>query len=219
MSKRGQQSRQIALFVEGDTERGDAHRQTLPIFLHKWIDPRLPLQNRVGIQAIKFQGVSNYLDDLATKIELHLTQRKANFVVGLVDLYGLPPNRFDFSRCESVADKIAVARNTIKRLVPTAFLPRFRQHFSVHEVEAWLLAYPERFPPEVRSQIMKRKPEEVNFDEPPAKFIQRLLGRKYKKTVFAKNVFPFVDPQIAIDKCPYLKSLADDLLEIARRLQ
>lgn len=66
----------------------------------------------------------------------------------------------------------------------------------------------------------RRPPEEVNFDEPPAKFLKRLLrGRGYKKTVTAKNIFPFVDPRVAVDKCPYLAALAADLLEIARRLQ
>ncbi len=40
-----------------------------------------------------------------------------------------------------------------------------------------------------------------------------------QKTVAAKNIFPFVDPQVAIDKCPHLKRLAGDMLEVARRLQ
>jgi len=34
----------------------------------------------------------------------------------------------------------------------------------------------------------------------------------------ARNIFPFVDPRIAIDKCPFLRLLANDLLEIAKRL-
>lgn len=59
----------------------------------------------------------------------------------------------------------------------------------------------------------------MNSNEPPAKFLKRILDGRYKKTVYAKNLFPIVDPQIAIDKCPFLKLLADDLLEIAKRLQ
>ncbi len=219
MVKRRQKSRRIALFVEGDTERGDARQKTLPKFFHNWLDPQLPAQCNVGIQAVKFQGVSNYLDDLPKMVELHLTQRRANFVVGLVDLYGLPPDRFDFTACTSVRDKVIVARKVIKETIPAEFANRFRQHFSVHEVEAWLLAYPERFPANVRHQITKRPPEDVNFNEPPAKFLKRILGGAYKKTVYAKNIFPFVDPQIAIHKCPFLRRLASDLLDIARRLQ
>lgn len=219
MAKLHQKSRRIALFVEGDTERGDARRKTLPQFFHKWLDPQLPEQSRVGIQAINFRGVSNYLDDLPKAVEFHLTERRANFVFGLVDLYGLPPDRFDFSDCTNVREKVVVARKVIRDIIPTEFAKRFRQHFSVHEIEAWLLAYPERFPAEVRSQITKRRPEEVNFKEPPAKFLKRILGGAYKKTVYAKKIFPFVDPTIAIEKCPFLRLLADDLLDIAKRLQ
>jgi hypothetical protein len=212
-----QKSRRIALFVEGDTERGDSRRKTLPVFFHKWLDPQLPEHGKVGIQAVRFQGVSNYLDDLAKKVELYLTEGRANFVVGLVDLYGLPPGRVDLSACATVREKVIAARRTIRALVPAEFANRFRQHFAVHEVEAWLLAYPERFPAEKRSQITKRPPEEVNFNEPPAKFLKRVLG-SYQKTVYARNIFPFVDPQIAIDNCPFLRLLASDLLEIAKRL-
>jgi len=216
---RRQRTRRIALFVEGDTERGDARRKTLPQFFHKWLDPQLPAQGKVAIQAIKFQGVSEYLDELPTAVELHLTQRRANIVFGLVDLYGLPPERFDFSGCASVQEKVTAARKIIRSLVPAEFAGRFRQHFAVHEVEAWLLAYPERFPANVRARIKKRRPEEVNFNEPPAKFLKRIMGGTYKKTVYAKNIFPQVEPQTAIDQCPFLRRMANDLLEVARRLQ
>lgn len=213
MAKLQQKLRRIALFVEGETE------QTLPHFFHHWLDPQLPEQSKVGIQAVKFQGVSNYLDDLPKKVELHLTERRADFVFGLVDLYGLPPDRFDFSKCDTVKEKVIAARKVIRQLVPAEFANRFRQHFAVHEVEAWLLAYPQKFPEKIRTQIKKRQPEDVNFNEPPAKFLKKLMGGKYMKTVYAKNVFPFVDPQIAIDKCPFLRRLASDLLDVANRLQ
>lgn len=211
MAKGHTQTRRIALFVEGDTEHG-----ALKAFFHNWLDAQLPKHERVGIQPVKFQGVSNYLDDLPKKVELQLEGR-ADFVFGLVDLYGLPPDRFDFAQCTNVKEKVIEARKTIKKLIPAKYASRFRQHFAVHEVEAWLLAYPELFPAEVRSQFTKRRPEDVNFREPPAKFLKRILGR-YQKTVFSRNKFPAVDPQIAIDKCPYLRLLADDLLAIAKRL-
>jgi Domain of unknown function (DUF4276) len=68
------------------------------------------------------------------------------------------------------------------------------------------------------AQIARRPPEAVNFNEPPAKFLKRILGR-YKKTTTAMNLFPSVDPQVAIDRCPHLKVLAEDLLRVARILQ
>ncbi|HLJ12471.1 MAG TPA: hypothetical protein VKU82_14855 [Planctomycetaceae bacterium] len=58
-----EKSRRIALFVEGDSERGDARRATLPDFFHRWLDPQLPQFSKVGITAKKFCGISNYLDD------------------------------------------------------------------------------------------------------------------------------------------------------------
>ena len=219
MGGRQTQKRRIALFVEGDSERGDARRKTLPVFFHKWLDPQLPALSKVGIQAIKFQGVSDFLDNVGKKVELYLTEQRANFVVGLVDLYGIPPDRIDLSKSGTIIEKVSAARKHIRSLVAPEFRDRFRQHFAVHEIEAWLLAYPGKWPVEVREQIQKRPPEQVNFKEPPAKFLKRILGGKYKKTVYAKNLFPAVDPQIAIDKCPFLKLRAEDLLEISKRIQ
>ena len=219
MARAAPRMRRIALFVEGDSERGDARRKTLPEFFHKWLDPKLPTSSKVGIRAVRFQGVSDFLADVGPKVELYLTERRANFIVGLVDLYGLPPDRIDLSKCTSTCEKVIAARKHIRELVPRKFRDRFHQHFAVHEIEAWLLAYPERWPPNVRDQIRKRPPEQVNFTEPPAKFLKRILGGRYKKTVHAKNLFPTVDPQVAVDHCPFLKLLADDLLEIANRLQ
>jgi hypothetical protein len=218
MTSPRQPSRRIVLFVEGDTERGDARRKTLPSFLHRWLDPQLPKGSRVGITAVKFQGVSNYLDDLAQKLALYLDEGRSNSVFGLVDLYGLPTNRIDLSSHAAVRDEVQAARKFIRSLVPQFYQNRFRQHFAVHEVEAWLLAYPEHWPPKVRAQISKRLPEQVNFDEPPARFLKRLVGGRYKKKTHAMNLFPKIDPQIAIDKCPFLQLFAQDLLQVARRL-
>jgi len=213
-----QKSRQIALFVEGDTERGEARRRTLPRFIHNWLDPQLPEGRRVGITPVKFQGVSNYLDGLQRKIALYLDDGRANFVVGLVDLYGIPASRIDLSQYTTVKDKIIAARGYMRSIVPKEYRDRFRQHFAVHEVEAWLLAYPEEWPPEVRDQITRRAPEQIDLTEPPAKFLKRIVGR-YKKTTTAMNLFPKVNPQVAIDKCPFLRQFMEDLLLLAKLLQ
>ncbi len=218
MARDHQKSRQIALFVEGDTERGEARRRTLPGFIHNWLDPQLPQGRRVGITPVKFQGVSNYLDGLQKKVALYLDDGRANFVVGLVDLCGIPASRIDLSQYATVKDKIVAARAHMRSIVPKEYRDRFRQHFAVHEVEAWLLAYPEEWPAAVRDQITRRAPEQVDLTEPPAKFLKRILGR-YKKTTTAMNLFPKVDPQVAIDKCPFLRQFMEDLLSLARLLQ
>lgn len=142
MDNSRQKARRIGLFVEGDTECGDARQSTLPVFFHKWLDPQLSADARVGLTAVKFQGVSNYLDDLSQKVALYLDEGRVNFVVGLVDLYGLPPGHIDLSKFSTVTDKVSAARDDINGLVGKPYRDRFRQHFAVHEVEAWLLEYP-----------------------------------------------------------------------------
>ena len=219
MSKLSQRARRVALFVEGDTERGEARRRTLSAFFHRWLDPQLLPASKVGITPVKFQGVSNYLDGLPQKVALYLDDGRANFVFGLIDLYGIPVSRIDLSKYSTIQEKVEAGRAYIRALVPQEYRERFRQHFAVHEIEAWLLAYPEQWPAEVRSQITKRPPEQVNFNEPPAKFLKRILGGRYKKTTTAMNVFPRVDPQGAINQCPHLKHLVEDLLAVARLLQ
>jgi len=206
-------ARRIVLFVEGPSEHA------LAAFFHNWLDAQLPELQRVGIKPVAFPGVSEYLKSFPKKLENLLDTRGANFVFGLLDLYGLRPEHVDLSHCATVDHKVAEARKVIHQKVPPRLKDRFCQHFAVHELEAWLLAYPERWPADVRQQIETRSPEAVNFEEPPANFLRRILGRRYKKTVCARNIFPNVDPRVAIGKCPYLRRLAEDMLEVARRLQ
>jgi len=206
-------ARRIVLFVEGPSEHA------LAAFFHNWLDRQLPELQRVGIKPVAFQGVTEYLKSFPKKLESLLDKRGANFVFGLLDLYGLPPEHVDLSRCTTLDDKVGEARKVIHQKVPRRLKNRFRQHFAVHELEAWLLAYPEQWPADVRQEIEKRPPEAVDFDEHPAKFLRRILGRRYKKTVCARNIFPNVDPRVAIGKCPYLRRLAKDMLKVARQLQ
>lgn len=202
----------IALFVEGETERA------LPEFLHRWIDPQLAAGSKVGIRPVSFSGVSNYLDELALKAEMYLTRNGCQVVVGLVDLYGLPPDRIDLRHQRTVGDKVRAARAYVRSLVPAHLRAQFRQHFAVHETEALLLAYPGEWPPAIRAAITKRPPEEVNFDEPPAALLKRLLGGRYKKTVYARNILGRVDPSVAVASCPYFRLFVEDLLVVAKAL-
>ncbi len=181
-------TRRIALLVEGETERGDARQKTLPVFFHNWLDPQLPAQRRVGIVPVRFQGVSDFLDKVGRETESTIDLGKADAVFGLIDLYGLPRDRIDLSIYGSVHEKIAAARATVLELVPARIRPQFHQHFAVHEVEAWMLAYPDRWPAQVRDRIRARDPESVNFNEPPAQFLKRILGR-YKKVVAQRTCF------------------------------
>src|SRR5258708_39616367 len=113
-------NRRIALFVEGKTERA------VPQFLHRWLDPQLPAAGKVGIRSVRFEGIGNYLDDVAQKVEIYLRERRANVVVGLVDLYGLPPNRINLSALTTLRDKVRAAGTYIRNLVPAHLRPYLR---------------------------------------------------------------------------------------------
>jgi hypothetical protein len=144
MSKLSQRARRVALFVEGDTERGEARRRTLSAFFHRWLDPQLPSASKVGITPVKFQGVSNYLDDLPQKVALYLDDGRANFVFGLIDLYGIPVSNCPKTGCNprkiqdlrAFSDSYLVGsifRSTARfkrrsRLAGPVFAPWFHKH-------------------------------------------------------------------------------------------
>lgn len=97
----------------------------------------------------------------------------------------------------------------------------FFQFFAVHEVEAWLLSQPEIFPSNIRNAFPGKivQPETVNFDEPPAKLLDRLYRqytkRTYKKVVNGKELFDKLDPAVAYEKCRRLRELLDKMLDLA----
>jgi hypothetical protein len=99
---------------------------------------------------------------------------------------------------------------------------RFKVFFAVHEVEAWLLSNPELFPAPIRKALPAKvqQPETVNFDEPPAKLLQRLYWEKskrtYKKLTGGKALFDQLDPQAVYDKCPRFRQMMDTMLQLAR---
>jgi len=98
---------------------------------------------------------------------------------------------------------------------------KYFQFFAVHETEAWLLSDSGIFPSECRNVLDKIKlPEAVNFDEPPAKLLERLYPlytrRKYKKVTHGKELFDNLNPNTAYAKCPKLKALLDKMLELAQ---
>jgi hypothetical protein len=100
--------------------------------------------------------------------------------------------------------------------------PKFRQHFAVHETEAWLLADPEVLPREVCKALPAKisRPETINFNEPPASLLNRTyrerLGKGYRKAIDGPNLFQSLSPDRAYEKCPALKALLDDMLSLAQ---
>lgn len=200
------------LFVEGYTED-----KSLPQFLKKWLDPRLI--KPVGVKTVRFEGWQELLKDAPLKAAMHLNgPARADIiaVISLLDLYGptfYPPDilapraRYDWGK---------------KHIETITNNSKFFHFFAVHEIESWLLSDPSIFPLEVKKALPKKsqKPETVNFNEPPAKLLERLyplhIKRSYKKVVNGKELFGKLDPNIAYMKCQRLKELLDKMLSLAK---
>lgn len=174
----------FVFFVEGVTET-----HALPDFLRRWLDARVT--PRVGIRMVRFSGWRDYCSEIAKKVALNLSGKAGADTIaafGLLDLYG--PRFYPTDR-NSASDRYAWAKAHLEEHVAH---PRFRQHFAVHETEAWLLSSPGIFPTPVASALPGRcaQPESVNFDEPPAKLLDRLyrgrLDRRYNKVIDGTNL-------------------------------
>ena len=199
---------------------GYSERDALPAFLKRWLDPRLA--RPVGVSIIRLEGAADYKRKIAGKVRFHLGDGRGGDVVaaiGLLDLYG---SGLAFPASATTADeRYAWAKSHLEDDVVRH--PRFRQHFAVHELEAWVLAEPTIFPSEVAARIepLSRTPELVNFDQPPAVRLARIYERafagrrSYRKIVDGASLFAKLDPALAVARCPSLKRMLDEMLDLA----
>ncbi len=199
------------LFVEGHTED-----KALPKFIKKWLDPKVT--QPVGIRTVRFDGWPELVKNAPLKAKMYLNgpaREEIVAVISLLDLYG--PTFYPLDKKTS-DDRYAWAKADIEKKVGQS---KYFQFFAVHEVEAWLLSEPSIFPLAVQKALPSKidRPETVNFDEPPAKLLDRLydshMKRSYKKVVNGKELFSKLDPDVAYKKCPKLKELLDKMLELA----
>lgn len=202
----------FVVLVEGDVEQ-----KVLPRFLRGYLTPRLSAS--VGVHVINFSGCYRFVEDIATQVQLHMSGPKAADTIGcigLLDLYG--PTFFPADK-KTAEERRQWGRQHLESRVNHA---RFRQHFAVHELEAWILAQPEVLPSEVRKGLPGKcnQPETVNFGEPPAKLLKRLydqrLHRPFRKMTDGVGLFEKLNPATVAAKCPGLQALLDDMLQMAR---
>jgi hypothetical protein len=196
----------IVLFVEGETEL------YLPAFLARWLDVRLT--ERIEIKPVNLNGVGNYLRHFATRSRLVLEQPGILGAVGLIDFYG---SGLSYP-AGTIQRKYAWAKNRLEGRVSHE---RFRQHFAVHDTEAWLLADPGIFPAAIAPHLpRKTPPEAINSHTPPSHRLKHLyhrkMGKKYHKPFDGRKLFGKLDPEIAYARCPHLKLFLDELLTLAQ---
>lgn len=199
------------LFVEGETEK-----ETIADFLKRWLDSRI--DKRVGIQTVRFVGCNHLVKEAGKKASIHLNGPKASqiiAVISLLDLYG--PYNFYPEYLHSARERFQWAKEHLERQVNH---PKYRVFFAVHELEAWLLSDKSIFPAEIRKALPGKQPEEINFNEPPAKLLDRLYREKtksgYKKTVDGYSLFKALSPETAYKACPCLQQMLDEMLDMAR---
>lgn len=201
------------LFVEGYTEK-----QGIPAFLKRYLDPRL--SRPVGIKPVRFDGWAELVKDASRKARVYLNDPKQKSdilaVIALLDLHG---PTFYSPHTKSAASRFNWAKAHLEKEVG---LDKFHLFFAVHEIEAWLLSDPGLFPLAVKKALpaIVKSPEEVNFDEPPKKLLQRLYLEKarqtYKNVTHGEQHFKMLSPELACEKCPKLKALLDRMVELAK---
>lgn len=198
----------LAIFVEGQTEK-----DALPEFFRRWLDSQLP-GKRIAIHAVELSGAGGYLRQFAKRVRIALGDSQVVGAVGLIDLYGSSLSYPD----GTTQARYQWAKRELEKQVNDI---RFRQHFAVHETEAWLLSEPNIFPGGV-AQILQNldKPENVNFQNPPSvrlkQIYQQQLGKKYGKPLEGSRLFARLDPELAARKCPHLRLLLKDLLDMTQ---
>jgi len=198
------------LFAEGWTER-----RAVGPFLTRWLDARLATP--VGVKVVRFDGWSEFDKEVPRRAHLYLEGRERDEIIAVVGLLDLAGPTFYPADRRSAEERRLWA---IQRLEQAVGHPRFRMFFAVHEVEAWLLSQPAVLPAELRRELPTRRPETINFQEPPSRLLDRLyrsrLGRPYKKVTDGSNLFRKLDPEQARNECPALADMLDTLLALAR---
>lgn len=200
------------LLVEGDSEK-----LAIAKFLKDWLDPRLT--QPVGIKVVNFHGNSQLVRKIVGKAQDYMDSPGAGEIIGLIgllDLYGLdiyPP------KIATVQERHDWGARHFEDQVDRT---RFRMFFAVHEFEAWILAQPDVLPRSVRDALPQAvaTPETVDFDEPPAKLLGKTYlqctQKAYKKTTYGKQLFGKLDPNVVAAKCPFLRSMLGEMLNMAK---
>jgi hypothetical protein len=196
---------------------GDAEKLAIAEFLKRWLDPQL--KQPAGVRVVNFHGNAQLVRKIVSKAQDHLHSPDADEIIGVIGLLGLYGLDIYPSHLTTVEDRHDWG---VKHFQEQVNRERFRMFFAVHEFEAWILGQPDVLPREVRDGLPRTtaRPEKVNFDEPPAKLLNRVFlsctRKNYKKTTYGKQFFGKLAPDVVAGKCPYLKAMLGEMLGMAK---
>jgi hypothetical protein len=145
-------------------------------------------------------------------------------VFGLIDLYGAPIvwPRNVLQSDDPLAARCEYAREQMRSWVPSDIRDRFHPHLAVHELEAWLLADSQALSDEMGRKVGPwPRPEEVDFDKPPAALLNELFHtrpnkKRYDKKVDGRMLFGKVNVDTVYQMCPNFRAFVDDLLALCK---
>ena len=193
----------ISLIIEGKTEK--AFIPKLREYLQTLLPGKMPVLHSVPQNGRIPSG--DKLDKLVDNL-LRQGRNPADHVIALTDVY---------------PDYVSAADARLKLRQSVRNKEHFHAHAAQYEFEAWLLPYWYRIqqmaegnPPPPHGD-----PERVNHSRPPSHRIKQALsqGRRrfdYVKDRDADRILKDQDLNVAIQRCPELKSLVNTILGICR---
>jgi hypothetical protein len=198
----------IKIVVEGDTEE---------LFVKRWLLPHLRdrgLSTRVDV----VNSNAKLIGDIADFADSALSAKSVDFVFFLLDLY---PERgeYGFKSSDDLDTKVKKARECLLGRIDKSQRGRARIHFSVHEVEAWVLCNGEGIQRRAGLDHTPsfRSPESVDFENPPKKQLRELwrrgrLKRSYIEKIDGPELIKELDLETVKAACPYFARLVADLM-------
>lgn len=142
------------------------------------------------------------------------------------ELYELELSRLGSGSSYKIEKELLInshkVRSGIKKQ-PFKFLERVAKSAVIFDEKESSFVTPEEFISDEESLLSIASGPFINnhfiFDQPPAKMLERLyslhIKKSYKKVVNGKELFGKLDPDVAYQKCPKLKELLDQMLQLA----
>lgn len=216
----------VLVYVEGPSDRDGLAALLRPVI-------EAAQQKGVGISFHPQHSKDALLDDVPRKAADHLAERSDDWVIALPDLY--PMSRYAGTRNAhaSFADLEMLLRKRFdaradKLGLTDGVRQQFRVHCLKHDLEALLLATPERLRERLRTDDALRNAwrqpvEDQDDDQPPKRIVEELF-KKYRKkpgyqdTVDAPWILERADLSAVERACPqrFAPFVADLRAAVAR---